>query len=31
MDAGWTFTSGPFGGVVLKLAPHHGAADIDIR
>jgi alpha-D-xyloside xylohydrolase len=31
MDAGWTFTSGPFGGVVLKLAPRHGTADIHIR
>jgi alpha-D-xyloside xylohydrolase len=31
MDAGWTFTSAPFGGVVLKLAPRHGAAAIDIR
>ncbi|HEX6471696.1 MAG TPA: TIM-barrel domain-containing protein [Streptosporangiaceae bacterium] len=31
MDAGWTFTSGPVGGVVLKLAPRHGAADIDVH
>jgi alpha-D-xyloside xylohydrolase len=23
---GWTFTSGPFGGVVLKISPAHGAA-----
>ena len=30
MDAGWTFTSGPFGGVVLKATPRHGAADINI-
>ena len=31
MREGWAFTSGPFGGAVLKLAPRHGAADIDIN
>jgi alpha-glucosidase (family GH31 glycosyl hydrolase) len=31
MEAGWTFTAGPFGGVVLKLTPRHGTADIDVR
>jgi alpha-D-xyloside xylohydrolase len=30
MDEGWAFTSGPFGGVVLKLAPQ-GAANVTIR
>jgi alpha-D-xyloside xylohydrolase len=30
-DQGWTFTTGPFGGIVLKPAPRHGAADIDIH
>ncbi|MCO5999916.1 TIM-barrel domain-containing protein [Actinoallomurus rhizosphaericola] len=28
---GWTFASGPFGGVVLKLTPHGRAADVAIR
>jgi alpha-D-xyloside xylohydrolase len=31
LDQGWTFTTGPFGGVVLKLAPRHGAANIDLH
>jgi alpha-D-xyloside xylohydrolase len=31
MNAGWTVTSGAFGGVVLKLAPRHGTADVNIR
>jgi alpha-glucosidase (family GH31 glycosyl hydrolase) len=31
MNEGWTLASGPFGGVVLKLAPRRGAADIDIH
>jgi hypothetical protein len=31
MDDGWTFTTGPFGGVVLKLTPHAGAANVTIR
>ncbi|HEY7488754.1 MAG TPA: glycoside hydrolase family 31 protein [Streptosporangiaceae bacterium] len=31
MAEGWTVTSGPFGGVVLKLAPRHGAAAVQIR
>ncbi|GLY88786.1 TIM-barrel domain-containing protein [Actinoallomurus iriomotensis] len=30
-DDGWTFTQGPFGGVVLKLLPHAGAANVTIR
>jgi alpha-D-xyloside xylohydrolase len=30
-DDGWTFTPGPFGGVVLKLRPHGGAANVTIR
>ena len=28
---GWTFASGPFGGVVLKLTPHGRTADVTIR
>lgn len=28
---GWTFASGPFGGVVLKLPPHGRTADVTIR
>jgi alpha-D-xyloside xylohydrolase len=31
MDGGWTLTSGPFGGVVLKLAPRNGGANVLIR
>jgi alpha-D-xyloside xylohydrolase len=31
MDQGWTFTSGPFGGVVVKLAPRHGSADLRLK
>jgi alpha-D-xyloside xylohydrolase len=27
---GWTFTTGPFGGVVLKLRPGHGAAQVTL-
>ncbi|HJP80179.1 MAG TPA: TIM-barrel domain-containing protein [Pseudonocardiaceae bacterium] len=27
---GWTFTSGPFGGILLKLRPDHGAAQLTI-
>lgn len=28
MAQGWTFTSDPFGGVVLKLTPGDGATDV---
>lgn len=28
MQAGWTFTPGPFGGIVLKLRPHQGRAEV---
>jgi alpha-glucosidase (family GH31 glycosyl hydrolase) len=31
MDNGWTFTTGPFGGVVLTLAPSTGSANVTIR
>jgi hypothetical protein len=30
MAEGWAFTSGPFGGVVLKTAPGGGAADLTL-
>ncbi len=30
VDEGWTYTSGPFGGVVLKLAPRQGNAAVDV-
>jgi alpha-D-xyloside xylohydrolase len=30
MPEGWTFTGGPFGGIVLKLRPDHGSADVTV-
>ncbi|GGJ40330.1 hypothetical protein GCM10010121_059230 [Streptomyces brasiliensis] len=30
METGWTFTSGPFGGIVLKLRPQQGHAQVNI-
>ena len=31
MAEGWTFTPGAFGGIVLKLRPRHGQAEVGIR
>jgi alpha-D-xyloside xylohydrolase len=30
LDRGWTFSAGSFGGVMVKLAPRRGNADIDV-
>jgi len=30
MDQGWTFTTGSFGGVMVKLAPQQGNAQVDL-
>jgi alpha-D-xyloside xylohydrolase len=31
MDQGWTFTTGQFGGVLVKLTPSNGNASIDVE
>ena len=30
LDQGWTFSTGSFGGVVVKLAPQQGNAQVDL-
>lgn len=31
MSAGWTYSPGAFGGVLVKLTPARGAATVEIR
>ena len=30
LDQGWTFSTGSFGGVMVKLTPHRGNAEVDV-